>query len=174
MKASPVLILVLCASFVLCAAEPPAAAGGDRILLVKRRPAGPAKNNAGLEIGLPSNHECNASLKRTGYDNELCILEPDGRLRTLYRPPDGGYVGEMDLHWDGDRILFTKSDATNWKIFEIRTDGTGLRQVSQMPDDVDCFDACYLPDGKIVFGSTASYQSVPCWHGQKRVSNLST
>ena len=172
MKASPVLILVLCASFVLCAAEPPAAAGGDRILLVKRRPAGPAKNNAGLEIGLPSNHECNASLKRTGYDNELCILEPDGRLRTLYRPPDGGYVGEMDLHWDGDRILFTKSDATNWKIFEIRTDGTGLRQVSQMPDDVDCVDACYLPDGKIVFGSTASYQSVPCWHGQKRVSNL--
>ena len=46
-------------------------------------------------------------------------------------------------------------------------DGTGLRQVSQMPDDVDCFDACYLPDGRIVFGSTASYQAVPCWHGLK-------
>ena len=41
-----------------------------------------------------------------------------------------------------------------------------------MPDDVDSFDACYLPDGRIVFGSTASYQAVPCWHGLKRVSNL--
>jgi formylglycine-generating enzyme required for sulfatase activity len=41
-----------------------------------------------------------------------------------------------------------------------------------MPDDVDSFDACYLPNGKIVFGSTASFQSVPCWHGLKKVSNL--
>ena len=173
------VLLAACAAQALCAAEPsappaalPNSAGGDRILLVKRRPTAGMRSEAGLEIGLPSNHECNASLKRTGYDNEICILEPDGRLRTLYRPPDGGYVGEVDLHWDGDRLLFTKSDATNWKVFEIHTDGTGLRQVSQLPDDVDCFDACYLPNGKIVFGSTASFQSVPCWHGQKRVSNL--
>ena len=96
----------------------------------------------------------------------------DGELRTLYRPADGGYVGEMDLHWDGDRLLFTQSDATNWKVFELRADGSGLRQVSRMPDDVDSFDACYLPNGKIMFGSTASFQSVPCWHGLKKVSNL--
>ena len=53
-------------------------------------------------------------------------------------------------------------------------DGTGLRQVSQTPDDVDCFDPCYLPDGRIIVNSNAPYQSVPCWHGteQKFVSNL--
>ena len=55
---------------------------------------------------------------------------------------------------------------------ELRTDGSGLRRVSTMPDDVDSFDACYLPNGKIMFGSTATFQSVPCWHGLKKVSNL--
>ncbi|MGQ9574594.1 MAG: SUMF1/EgtB/PvdO family nonheme iron enzyme [Thermoguttaceae bacterium] len=129
----------------------------------------------GLNLGLPSNHECNASLDREGYDNEIAVLSPvrpDGKLATLWRPPDGGYVGEIDLHWDAQRLLFTRSDRENWKIWEIRTDGTGLRQVSRLPPDVDGMDPCYLPDGRIVFGSTASYQSVPCWHGQKRVSNL--
>ena len=141
----------------------------DRLLVVKRRCRNPK------DPGFPTNHECNASLPRTGYDNEIAVLSPlgpGGRLQTLYRPDDGGYVGETDLHWDAQRLLFSKSDATNWKICEVRPDGAGLRQVSRMPDDVDVFDACYLPDGRILFGSTASYQSVPCWHGQKRVSNL--
>jgi len=143
-----------------------------RLIVVKRR----VKNVRNpKELGLPSNHECNSSLKRTGYENEIAILSPirpDDKLTTLYRPKDGGYVGEVDLHWDAERLLFTKSDRENWKIWEIKTDGTGLRQVSKAPMDVDCFDACYVPDGRIIFGSTASYQSVPCWHGQKWVSNL--
>lgn len=102
----------------------------------------------------------------------LSPISPRGEWRTLHRPAHGGYVGEVDLHWNADRLLFTQSDATNWKVFELRTDGSGLRQVSTMPDDVDSFDACYLPNGKIMFGSTATFQSVPCWHGLKRVSNL--
>ncbi len=129
----------------------------------------------GRDIGMPSNHECNASLERYGYDNEICLLSSDAgeaRLETIYRPNDGGYVGEIDLHFDGRRVLFTKSDAVNWKLYEMNVDGSHIRQVTQMPDDVDAMDGCYLPNGKIVFGSTASYQSVPCWHGRKRVSNL--
>ncbi len=157
----------------------------DRLLVVRRRvrkpgtpppKAGPwHPGKAGRAVGMPSNHECNSSLPRSGYDNELAFLtpvQPAGRLETLYRPPDGGYAGEVDLNWDADRLLFTRSHQENWRVWEIRTDGTGLRQVSRMPEDVDCFDACYLPDGRIVFGSTASYQSVPCWHGRRRVTNL--
>jgi len=143
--------------------------GFSRLLLVTRKCRNPR------DPGFPTNHECNSSLRRNGYDNEIAILSPvgpGGKLRTLFRPKDGGYVGEVDLHWDADRLLFAKSDRVNWKIWEIGTDGTGLRQVSQMPNDVDAFDPCYLPDGRIVFGCTASYQSVPCWHGQKWVSNL--
>jgi len=129
----------------------------------------------GRDIGMPSNHECNASLERDGYDNEICLLLPaagDVKLKTIYRPEDSGYVGELDLHFDGKRVLFTKSDAVNWKLYETNADGSHVRQVTQMPDDVDAMDGCYLPNGKIIFGSTASYQSVPCWHGRKRVSNL--
>ncbi len=157
----------------------------DRLLVVKRRipTSGPSAKHrrhwssrkAGTELGFPSNHECNSSLPRDGYDNEIAVLspvDPDSRLETLYRPADGRYVGEIDLHWNGERLLFTQSDRENWKIWEIRADGSGLRQVSRTPSDVDCFDACYLPDGRIVFGSTASFQSVPCWHGRKWVSNL--
>jgi formylglycine-generating enzyme required for sulfatase activity len=157
----------------------------DQLLVVKRRSRRPGSSHrksqrwhpgrAGRDLGLPSNHECNSSLPREGYDNEIALLapvRPSGRLEALYRPTDEGYVGEIDLHWDADRLLLTRSDRESWKIWEIRTDGTGLRQVSQAPPDVDCFDACYLPDGRIVFGSTASYQSVPCWHGRRRVANL--
>jgi len=143
------------------------------LLVVKRRPAGKGPDR----FGFPSNHECNSSLPRTGYDNELAVLTPigpggKGKWRTLHRPAQGGYVGEVDLHWVADRLLFTQSDSAHWQIWEVRIDGSGLRRVSQLPADVDCFDACYLPSGQIVFGSTASYQAVPCWHGQKWVSNL--
>ncbi|MCX7046392.1 MAG: SUMF1/EgtB/PvdO family nonheme iron enzyme [Candidatus Sumerlaeota bacterium] len=141
----------------------------------KKRPFPENSRNYGHALGMPSNHECNSSLPRDGYDNEIAILSPilpEGQLRTLYRPDGGGYVGEVDLHADASRLLFTQSDSVSWKVWEIRSDGSGLRQVSQMPDDVDCFDACYLPNGKIICGSTASFQAVPCWHGQKFVSNL--
>ncbi len=157
----------------------------DRLLFVKRKsePYVPSaldkkiglSNSLGADLGFPSNHECNSSLPREGYDNEIAVLSlrDMGRgPRTLYRPDADVYVGEMDLHWDGQRLLFTQSGKKNWSVWEFRADGTGLRDVSRMPDDVDSFDACYLPNGKIVFGSTASYQAVPCWHGRKWVSNL--
>lgn len=143
-----------------------------RLLVVKRKPrsaGGPRRRlPPGLDIAMPSNHECNHALDRDGYDDEIAFLSPvrpEGRLTTLYRPPRGSYVGEIDLHWDARRLLFTQSDAENWKIWEIGIDGRGLRQVSRTPSDIDCFDACYLPDGRIVFGSTAPFQAVPCWHG---------
>lgn len=159
------------------------------VLIVKRRVKDLKKENVftaidnqigyssgpGRDIGMPSNHECNASLERDGYDNEICLLSPvagDVKLKTIYRPQDGGYVGELDLHFDGKRMLFTKSDAVTWTLCEMNIDGSHIRQVTQMPDDADAMDGCYLPNGKIIFGSTASYQSVPCWHGRKRVSNL--
>jgi len=53
----------------------------------------------GRDIGMPSNHECNASLERDGYDNEICLLSLVGggvKLKTIYRPEDRGYVGELD------------------------------------------------------------------------------
>ena len=60
------------------------------LLLVKRKPKTPKEirnsqsqdswvslaGGLGREIAMPSNHECNASLERDGYDNEICLLAP--------------------------------------------------------------------------------------------------
>jgi formylglycine-generating enzyme required for sulfatase activity len=148
---------------------------GLDVLIVKRAVKRSGDFN---QLAMPSNHQCNSCLVRGGYDNEIAILsldKPQGKLRALYRPSDKGYVGEIDLDFDAKKLLFTRSDRTNWKVWEIGIGGREPkrpRQVSKMPDDVDSFDACYLPGGRIIFGSTAAFQSVPCWHGLERVTNL--
>ena len=137
-----------------------------RLLVLKRKKG---------QLGLPTNHQCNTTLKQKGYDNELAILTAvrrDGQLKTLFRPKDGRYVGEVDLHFDADRVLFTMPTGRTWQIHELGLDGNGLRQVSRELSDVDNFDPCYLPDGRIVFSSTASYTGVPCWHGRERACCL--
>ncbi|MGQ9769732.1 MAG: SUMF1/EgtB/PvdO family nonheme iron enzyme [Thermogutta sp.] len=134
----------------------------DRLLVLKRKRG---------QLGLPTNHQCNSCLDQTGYDNELAILSPvrgNGTLHTLYRPPNDFYVGEMDLHWDADRLLFTMPTGQTWQIYEMCLDGTNLRMVSREEPGVDNFDACYLPDGGIAYASTASFTAVPCWHGRER------
>ncbi len=139
----------------------------DKLLLLKRKRG---------QLGLPVNHKCNSGIKQTGYNNEIAVLSPvcsDGSLRTLFRPPAGKFVGEIDLHFDADRLLFTMPEGKTWQIFEIKVDGRGVRQVSRRRHtDVDNFDACYLPDGRIVFASTASYHAVPCWHGKERACSI--
>ncbi len=139
----------------------------DQVLLLKRKHG---------QLGLPVNHKCNSGIERIGYDNEIAVLSsihPGGTLRTLFRPERGEFVGEIDLHYDANKLLFTMPKGPTWQIFEIGINGTGLRQVSRDDyPDVDNFDACYLPDGRIVFVSTASITAVPCWHGVERACSI--
>jgi len=140
----------------------------DRLLLVKRRPE---------KMGLPKNYESNSSLPPTGYDNEIAVLSPvgpDGRLTTLFRPEGGRFVGDVDLDFDAGRLLFSMPDAKGrWRIFEIGADGAGLHPLPLIDEpDVDNYDACYLPDGRIVFSSTAPFTGVPCVRGSSHVANL--
>ncbi|MBI2301335.1 MAG: SUMF1/EgtB/PvdO family nonheme iron enzyme [Armatimonadetes bacterium] len=139
----------------------------DRLLTVRRR---------GF-VGLPQNWQGNSSIPGTGYDNELCYLDPrrpDDPPVTLYKPPGGRFVGDLDLHWDATRLLFSMPDERGrWQVNEIRLDGSGLRPVTSGDQpDVSSFDACYLPDGRIVFCSTACFQGVPCVGGGDAVSLL--
>ena len=57
-----------------------------------------------------------------------------------------------------------------YHLFEMNVDGTGVRQLTR--GKYDDFDGRYLPDGRIVFASTASYTGVPCWHGKERACSL--
>ncbi len=138
----------------------------DRLILLKRLRG---------QLGLPTNHQGNTALKQTAYDNEIAELSPvrpGGKLRTLYQPDGRRFVGEIDLHYDAQRLLFTMPNGQTWQIHEIGVDGSGLRQVSHEEPEVDNFDGCYLPDGRIVFASTASFTGVPCWHGKERACSL--
>jgi Sulfatase-modifying factor enzyme 1/Hydrazine synthase alpha subunit middle domain len=139
----------------------------DRLMLVKRGEG---------QMGLPQNWQSNSSLPMKGYDNELAVLTLgiDAALATLYRPEDGAFVGDVDLHYDADRLLFSMPGGNGrWQIFEMNADGTGLAQLPLIEEpDVDNYDACYLPDGDIMFTSTAPFVGVPCVTGASHVSNL--
>lgn len=138
----------------------------DRLLLLKRKRG---------QLGLPTNHQCNTALKQTGYDNEIALLSPvrpGGALKRFFRPEGGFFVGEMDLHFDADKLLFTMPNGRSWQIHEIDLDGGQPRRVSPEDQGVDNFDGCYLPDGRIVFASTANVTGVPCWHGKERACSL--
>jgi len=142
----------------------------DRLLVVRRGRGSPS-------LGLPQNWQSNCVLPRTGFADEIAVLSPvgaDGELRALYKPDKNVFVGDVDLHFDGDRMLFSSIGSHDrWQVFEIKADGSGLRQVTPRDqEDVDNYDACYLPDGRIIFCSTASMVAVPCVNGSTRVANF--
>ncbi|MDO4558939.1 MAG: hypothetical protein Q4C47_08235, partial [Planctomycetia bacterium] len=70
----------------------------SQILLVKRGEA---------RLGLPQNYSSNSVLETHGYENEIAVLSwRDGNVRTLYRPTECAFVGDVDLDFDANRILF--------------------------------------------------------------------
>jgi formylglycine-generating enzyme required for sulfatase activity len=140
----------------------------DEILLVKR---------SANRLGLPANWQGNCSTAATGYDNEIAILsltDPGRALKTLYRPSKSEFVGDLDLHFDGHTLLFSMPGTHGrWQIWQIGADGRNLAQVTRGQEaDVDNYDACYLPDGRIIYDSTAPMTGVPCVRGNSHVANL--
>ncbi|MDY0166929.1 MAG: SUMF1/EgtB/PvdO family nonheme iron enzyme [Thermoguttaceae bacterium] len=142
----------------------------ERLLLVRRGVNHP-------HLGLPYNWQSNCVLPRSGFDDDIAVLSipADGSdPATLYRPAGSYFVGDLELHFDADRLMFSSiGQQDRWHVFEIGVDGTGLRQVTPGGQpDVDHYDACYLPDGGILFTSTATMVAVPCVNGSTRVANL--
>ena len=144
-------------------------------------------------LGLPANWSSNSSLSHTGYGNEIVAIPVSaqavpgpGDVKTVYRPQSDEYVGELDLHFNADRLMFSRPDLEKdggngrWQLFEIPvTEETlaGLKTAEprKIPTidhpDVDNYDACYLPDGRIIFTSTAPMVGVPCVRGSSHVTN---
>ncbi|MCP5116238.1 MAG: hypothetical protein GY953_35875, partial [bacterium] len=90
----------------------------------KKRPwaTSPFYTNYGLRLGLPVNHYSIASIEPHAWDNEIAVLSPvrpDGQLTTFFRPENRAWLGEMDLHWDADRLLFTMPVDGRYRVFEI-------------------------------------------------------
>lgn len=126
---------------------------------------------------LPQNWEGNSSLNRGEVNNRIAVLRGlrgVPRLETIYQPEIRKLITDVDLHPDADRMIFSMVGVGDrWQVFEQRLDGSQPRQIPLIEaPDVDNYDACYLPDGGIVFGSTATYTGVPCVRGGSHVANL--
>jgi formylglycine-generating enzyme required for sulfatase activity len=140
----------------------------DRLLLVRR------KTN---QLGLPQNWQGNCALPRSGYENQIALLSSlrsDGQVTTLFQPQNTEFVGDVDLHFDGGKLLFSMPGKNGrWQVWELGVDGKNLRQLTlDDPSDVDNYDACYLPDERIMFASTRCFAGVPCVGGGNTVANL--
>jgi HEAT repeat protein len=78
---------------------------------------------------------------------------PDGKLTALTRFKDG-WVASCEVSYDGKKVLFTRRTDANpwWQVFEIRADGSGMRQLTTGP--YHHLNPAYLPDGRIVLATT--------------------
>jgi formylglycine-generating enzyme required for sulfatase activity len=138
----------------------------DRMLLIKRDAA---------TLGLPANWQANSSVNPR-LENEIdeMDLRNPATLKRVYQPAEPWFVGDMNLHWDGDRLLFSSIGKNGrWQVFEMKTDGSGLSQVTpgESPD-IDNFNGIYLPDGRIIFDCNGTFLGVPCVGGADYVANL--
>ena len=151
----------------------------DRLLVVRRNFAGRgARQVTGGDAGfVPFNYLTHAALPRENWDNEIAVLSHlrgQPQLERLYQPGGGRILRDVRLDFSGERLLFSSLDSRKrWAVFQVRRDGRGLEQVTPTNyPDVDFFDACHLPDGRIVVCSTANYIGLPCLDGNQQVASL--
>ena len=140
----------------------------ERLLMIRRRAD---------HLGLPMNFNGNDDLEPTGYDNTLVTLAPpapDGRMETVFQPTGGRFIGDLDLHYDAEKLLLSVPDEQGrWTVAELNLNTGELHPLPLIDEpDVHNYDACYLPDERIVFTSTAPFIGVPCVGGRSKVANL--
>lgn len=131
----------------------------------------------------PANWQGNSTLLRSqgkefqpDFNDAFQILDlADGSIETIYQPEDPR-EGIMDICLDfgADKFLYSGIDpVTNtFHVYEMNIDGTGKRQITTYLPEIDHYNGIYLPNGKILFCSTASLNSVPCVGGSDYVGTL--
>lgn len=146
----------------------------DEILFINRPKGskqGLFQNYQGNTAWLGDN---NATLR--GYKNTLLrgpICQDMGEA-TIIRD-SSAYLGELCLDWDAETILLSSGDEKSgpWGIYEVDLDGKNWRKAYEDPNpEVDYYDACYLPDGRIITTATIGFNGVPCVSGGDYVANL--
>ena len=152
----------------------PEVLGFEEIVFVKRKPYSSDHYYTDLNNG--------TSPDRFLPDNGIYILHlRTGSERPVVRAADlpggKGFIGKISLSFDARKILFDyrQDPGSGFRIWEVNTDGTGLRQISFPPADeagkaarwrkgwhTDDIHPCYLPDGDILFSSTRCEHTVLC------------
>lgn len=148
----------------------------DQLLFVKRYPAHSHRNITGSQY--PWVHKPGGDI----YLQEG--LDPDDTTRPVINGRLGpGHVHGVDLWWDAERVVFGYARQPAWPppwdavegnhvfllrgqqepthIFEIRLDGSGLRQLTDHPYWSD-LEPTYCANGDVVFASGRSGRSSEC------------
>ena len=93
----------------------------------------------------------------------LCKLNIRNGQLTVLLDAHQGTVRDPQVHYDGRKIIFSyrKADSEHYHLYEINSDGTGLRQLTD--GQYDDIEPTYLPDGSIIFCSSRCKRWVNCW-----------
>jgi hypothetical protein len=115
-------------------------------LIVVRR-----KNGYGL-------YGTNATMfsRRTGIGSSIEMIDPQNprALPQVLFWTDKGFIWDLDVSWDGTKILFTyKMDNDSpFHLWEMEADGSNPHQLTD--GRYHDFNGIYYPDGRIVFASS--------------------
>ena len=113
---------------------------------------------------------------KTNFNNSIEVLDLKSQeMKTLYEP-ENHQEGIMDiaLDYDAKKFLYSgvNTETNTFELYEMSIDGKKKRQITKHIPEVDNYNGVYLPNGKILFCSTASLNSVPCVGGADYVGNL--
>lgn len=141
----------------------------DRLLVVRR-----GANN----LALPQNWQQQRDVNRTGLTNEIVVLtnlRGAPAVRTLRAAAPGTFIGDLQLHWDARRLMFTAENGQRLhRVYELDVDAPErVTELPLIPDgDVDDYAGCWLADDSVLFLSNATFVGVPCVVGASYVANL--
>ncbi|MGL5683352.1 MAG: SUMF1/EgtB/PvdO family nonheme iron enzyme [Marinifilaceae bacterium] len=126
----------------------------------------------------PANYSSMYSGARKGAESSVITLRNvNGQLErdVVFTAPEKKQIADLQLHWDGNRVLYSQPNKDNkWRIYERDLTTGKEHEVVQIDEpDLEFCDGNYLPDGRIVFSSNVGYHGVPCVHGADVVGNLS-
>ena len=177
-------LLAIVAIATVATAAPPAAGGAevgphrldfDKLIYIRRPAISPSHYYTGHIDGLPRQ-----------FSGNLYILDlKTGRETELAAKLSGGLFRSFELSYDATKIVFDYKarHGEGFRIWEVRIDGTGLRQLTFPPGDEaawldrmkhhnqfdgrysyfsDDMDPVYLPDGGICFVSTRPRYTILC------------
>jgi hypothetical protein len=127
-------------------------------------------------LGLPANYGGNNQLRRLGNHDEIMLLDfksPNQKVTSVFKPGRGELITDLELDFDAGKILFSMPAKNNkWQVFELDLQTKALTQMTTgFCEKDDNYDSCYLPNGKIVYTSTAPKVGVPCVRGASHVAN---
>lgn len=154
----------------------------ENILLIRRHLGKKRdRTSMGRAIGMTAGNFSSMYNAHKNLPSEIAIIKSfkgdatKTEFRSLYQHEKNRLISDIDLQFNGEKIMFSSVNTTGaFRLYEVGVDGKGVKQLSPDSDgnDVDHFDSCYLPDGDIIFTSTASFCGMPCIDGKPRMSSI--